>query len=150
MAKAFLLRIADRSRESIVFENKCYYTNLRRRFAEGDTVFFLMKAEVDSLIGYGIINGIKELRDIADSKEREFCIRNKWYTKIELSEVRRFTRPLPLRLVFPGLHRLGRALHGLELNEIEVKRIFDLEQICEEDPEFWTSYVEMARRDGAP
>jgi hypothetical protein len=37
-------------------------------------------------------------------------------------------------------------LHGLELNEIEVRRIFDLEKICMEDEELWRKYVELGRR----
>ncbi|MCS7125528.1 MAG: hypothetical protein NZ929_01250 [Aigarchaeota archaeon] len=105
-----------------------------------------MKKEVDSFIGYGIIDGVKELVDITDPEEREFCINNKWYTKIEFNEINRFTKPLPLRLVFPGLHRMGRLLHGLELNKIEVRRIFDLERICEEEPELWEEYIGMTRR----
>ncbi len=144
--KSYLLRIADQSNEAAVFEKRCYYTSLKRRFSRGDIVFFLMKREVDSLIGYAIVDSVKELVDIADPEERDFCINNRWYTKIEFSEIYRFNRNLPLRLVFPGLHKLGRALHGLELNEIEVKRIFDLEKICEEDEELWKKYIELSRR----
>lgn len=146
MNKAYVLRITGNCNEDIVFNKKCYYTSLKRRFSKGDSVFFLMKKEVDSFIGYGIIDGVKELVDITDPEEREFCINNKWYTKIEFNEINRFTKPLPLRLVFPGLHRMGRLLHGLELNKIEVRRIFDLERICEEEPELWEEYIGMTRR----
>lgn len=146
MGRAYILRIANDSNEKIVFEKKCYYTNLKRRFSHGDLVFFLMKREVDSFIGYALIENIKELADITDPEEREFCINNKWYTKIEFKEITKFKRHLPLRLVFPGLHKLGRAMHGLELNDIEVKRIFDLEKICEEDPELWIRYIELSRK----
>ncbi len=144
--KSYILRIADQSNEAVVFEKRCYYTNLKRRFSRGDIIFFLMKREADSFIGYAIVDHIKELVDITDPEEREFCINNRWYTKIEFSEIHRFNRYLPLRLVFPGLHKLGRALHGLELNEIEVKRMFDLQKICEEDEELWRKYIELSRR----
>ncbi len=146
MAKSYILRVAGENNEKIVFEKKCYYTNLKRRFSQGDLVFFLMKREFDSFIGYAIIDKVKELADIADPEEREFCINNRWYTKIEFSRIYKFDRHLPLRLVFPGLHKLGRALHGLELNDIEVKRIFDLEKICMEDEELCRRYIELAGR----
>lgn len=146
MSRAYVLRIVDPSNETMVFEKKCYYTNLKRRFSAGDMIFFLTKRESDSFIGYAIIDKIKELADITDTQEREFCINNKWYTKIEFSTILKFDRHLPLRLVFPGLHKLGRALHGLELNQIEVKRILDLEKICMEDEELWRKYIELGRR----
>lgn len=146
VVRSYLLRIADQSNEAVVFEKRCYYTSLKRKFSRGDYVFFLMRREADSIIGYGVVDGVKELADITDPEERDFCINNRWYTKVELSEVYKFERHLPLRLVFPGLHKLGRALHGLELNEIEVRRIFDLEKICMEDEELWRKYVELGRR----
>ncbi|MCF8885533.1 MAG: hypothetical protein QW655_03250 [Nitrososphaerota archaeon] len=145
-SRAYVLRIASLENEELVYGKRCYYTNLRRKFSPGDMVFFLMKKEVDSFIGYGVIEVVKELAEIDDPEEREFCIRNKWYTKIEFSEIHRFQLPLPLRLVFPGLHRLGRALHGLELNPIEVKRILDLEQICIKDRELWEKYIELSKK----
>ncbi|MEN2974725.1 MAG: hypothetical protein ABDH32_03995 [Candidatus Caldarchaeales archaeon] len=143
--KAFILRIAEPEYEELIYSRCCYYTSLKRRFSKGDLSFFLMKKEVDSFVGYSKVASVKELSDIEDPDEKEFCINNGWCRKIEFSEAYRFKTPLPLRLVFPGLHKLGRALHGLELNLIEVKRIFDLEDIVLKYPEILRRYCRTSR-----
>lgn len=132
-SRNYVFRIISDEYENMVFSRRCYYTGLRRRFAAHDLVFFLMKKKVDSFVGYGEVSGVRQLREL-DGEERDLCIERNWYTKLEFEEVRRFAVPLPLKFVFPGLHKLGKALHGLELNPTEGKRIIELEKILAENP----------------
>ena len=130
MRRGFILRIVGEENERLVFSNRRYYTGLRRRFEPGVLIFFLMKKNVDSFVGYGEIEEVTQLRDLENEEEIKMCIMNGWTIRLSFGErFEKFSRPLPLKDVFPGLQRLGRALHGLELNNLEIERIFSLRKI---------------------
>lgn len=125
MAYAFILRIVGKDNEERVFSKKRYYTGLRRRLEPGCMVFFVMKKDVDSFIGYGRIKAIVQLKDMEEDEIR-MCIRKGWRIRIDFDEsMEKFQKPIPIKQVFYGLHRLGRVLHGLELTSSEALRILN-------------------------
>jgi len=128
MASAFILRIVGKDNEEAVFSNKRYYTGLRRRFEPGCMVFFVMKKGVDSFVGFGRIKKVVRLREMEDDEVR-MCTRKGWKLRIDFDDpLERFARPIPVRQVFYGLHKLGRALHGLRLTESEAIRILNFRE----------------------
>jgi len=118
-----VMRIVSDDYERMVFNNRIYYTGLRRKFEKGDKVFFVRKKEVDSFIGWAIIGDVKKISEIKNREEIELCIRNGWFIKLEFKHIERFENPIPIKIVFPGMHLLGRKLHGFRLYEDECNRI---------------------------
>lgn len=127
MAKAFILRIVGENNEESVFSNKRYYTGLRRGFEPGCTIFFVMKKDVDSFVGYGKIGNLVHLKDMEEDEVR-VCVRKGWILRIDFDSIERFPKPIPVKQVFYGLHKLGRVLHGLELTESEALRILHFKE----------------------
>jgi len=78
----YILRIANDEWIKTVYDNRVYYTSIRRRFDSNTNILFANKVySGDSLIGYGIIDYVLELEDL-DDRERKFCLMNNWLRKI--------------------------------------------------------------------
>ncbi|MCS7136062.1 MAG: hypothetical protein RMJ14_00470 [Nitrososphaerota archaeon] len=128
MSGAFILRIVGKENEERVFSNKRYYTGLRKKFEPGYMVFFVMKKDVDSFVGYGRIKDVVQLKDMEEDEVR-MCVRRGWMLRIDFEEsMEKFPNPIPVKQVFYGLHKLGKALHGLELTDSEVMRILHFKE----------------------
>ena len=123
--RCFIMRIANNDYVERVFNANAYYTAMRRRFEEGDVVLFARKTKVDSFIGLGVVGRVKQLSEM-NEEERDLCISHNWFWKIEFKNCMRFKTPLPIKTVFPGLHKLGNRIHGLELSRPEYERIVRL------------------------
>ena len=122
--KDCILRISRDEYEMSVFENRCYYTGLRRRWEIGYTIFFARKAGgKDSLIGHGTIKEVQRTQDLT-GEERERCEKMRWTRKLVFGEaVTRYRAPLPIRDVLgEGLPR-GNRLHGYPLTQTQVAQI---------------------------
>ncbi|MEM2909499.1 MAG: hypothetical protein QXO01_00295 [Nitrososphaerota archaeon] len=130
-ANAFILRIVGENNEEHVFSKRRYYTGLKRKFEPGSMVFFIMKKNVDSFVGYGRIKDVVHLKDM-EEEEIRMCIRRGWTLRIDFDSMEKFPKPIPVRQVFYGLHRLGRVLHGLELTEPETLRILNFREFFQD------------------
>jgi len=124
LVKDCILRISRDEYERSVFENRCYYTGLKRRWEIGYTVFFARKAErKDSIIGHGTIKEVQRTENLSD-EERERCEKMRWTRKIVFGEtVMRYENPLPIKdILGEGLPR-GNRLHGYPLTQGQAAQI---------------------------
>jgi len=124
LVKDCILRISKDEYERSVFENRCYYTGLKRRWEIDYTIFFARKTGgKDSLIGHGTIKDVQRTENLR-GEERERCERMGWTRKIVFGEtVTRYETPLPIKDVLDeGLPR-GNRLHGYPLTPAQAARI---------------------------
>lgn len=124
MVKDCILRISRDEYERSVFENRCYYTGLRRRWEIGSTVFFARKAGgKDSLLGHGTIRDVQRTQDLS-GEERELCEKMGWTRKLVFGEaVTRYENSLPIKdILGEGLPR-GNRLHGYPLTPEQAAQI---------------------------
>ncbi|MEM2936152.1 MAG: hypothetical protein QW231_03130 [Candidatus Bathyarchaeia archaeon] len=122
--KDCILRISRDEYERSVFENRCYYTGLKRRWEIGYTVFFARKAGgKDSIIGHGTIREVQRSEDLR-GEERERCEKMGWTRKIVFGEiVVRYETPLSIKdALGEGLPR-GNRLHGYPLTPEQTAQI---------------------------
>jgi len=124
LVKDCILRISKDEYERSVFENRCYYTGLKRRWETGYTIFFARKAGgKDSLIGHGTIKEVQRTENLS-GEERERCEKMRWTRKIVFGEtVVKYEAPLPIKdTLGEGLPR-GNRLHGYPLTQEQVAQI---------------------------
>jgi hypothetical protein len=124
LVKDCILRISKDEYERSVFENRCYYTGLKRRWNIGYTVFFARKVGgKDSIIGHGTIKEAQRTQNLS-GEEREHCKKMGWTHKIVFGEtVVRYENPLPIKSALEeGLPR-GNRLHGYPLTQAQVSKI---------------------------
>lgn len=124
--KHHILRISRDEWVKQVFEVKKYYTAMRRvkGWEIGSMVIFLKKVEkADSLIGYGVIEGIETLDDMSED-EKAMCQKHGWKVAIRFSDLEKFEPPKPLKETTIGEWDVkGRLLHGRTLSDEEIKLI---------------------------
>jgi len=124
LVKDCILRVSRDEYERSVFENRCYYTGLKRRWEIGYTVFFARKVwKKDSLIGHGTIKEVQRTQDLS-GEEKERCEKMGWTRKIVFGEtVVRYKAPLPIKdALGEGLPR-GNRLHGYPLTQGQAAQI---------------------------
>jgi hypothetical protein len=113
-----ILRIATKQWLNQVFSMAIYYTNMRRKWRQGQTILFVHKTNVgDALVGYGLIERACEKDELSEQDKYE-CERGGWRRAIEFKYVKQFDKPLPIKDTFlKGLELRGRYFHGLRLGK---------------------------------
>jgi len=114
----YILRIATKQWLNQVFSMAIYYTNMRRKWRQGQTILFVHKTNVgDALVGYGLIERASEIDELSEQDKYE-CERGGWRRAIEFKYVKQFDKPLPIKdTVLKGSKLRGRYFHGLRLGE---------------------------------
>jgi len=119
-----ILRIASRQWVNQVFNMAIYFTNLRRKWKQGQTILFVHKTSVgDALVGYGVIESVLE-RDELSEQDRKACDRGGWKRAIEFRYVKQFDEPLAIKDTFlRGSKLRGRYFHGLRLDKNQLAAV---------------------------
>lgn len=114
----YILRIATKQWLNQVFSMAIYYTNMRRKWRQGQTILFVHKTNVgDALVGYGLIERACEKDELSEQDKYE-CERGGWRRAIEFKYVKQFDKPLPIKDTFlKGSKLRGRYFHGLRLGK---------------------------------
>jgi len=126
----YILRIANDEWIKTVYDNRVYYTSIRRRFDSNTNILFANKVySGDSLIGYGIIDYVLELEDL-DDRERKFCLMNNWLRKIVFKNIIKFESPLAIKdTELANWPQKGALLHGAPISDEQLRYIIDLSKI---------------------
>ncbi len=126
----YILRIAKDEWVKIVFDNKVYYTGMKRKFDNDTKILFVKKERNgDALIGYGIIDDVLELEELSD-KEREFCLMNNWFKKIIFKKMIRFEPPLAIKdTELADWPQKGALLHGAPISDEQLRRVINLSKV---------------------
>lgn len=126
--KHHILRISRDEWLKQVFTVKKYYSGMRsvRGWQTGSVVIFLKKVgKMDSIIGYGVVEGVETLEDM-DDHEKAMCQKNGWKSAVKFSELIKFEKPKLVKDTIIGEWRVkGRFLHGRTLSDDEVKLILE-------------------------
>jgi hypothetical protein len=114
----YILRIATKQWLNQVFSMAIYYTNMRRKWRQGQTILFVHKTNVgDALVGYGLIERACEKDELSEQDKYE-CERGGWRRAIEFKYVKQFDKPLPIKDTFlKGSKLRGRYFQGLRLGK---------------------------------
>jgi hypothetical protein len=122
--EGYILRIATKQWVNQVFSMAIYYTNLRRKWKNGQTILFVHKTNVgDALVGYGIIEKACEQNELSEQDKYE-CERGGWKRAIEFTYVKQFDEPLAIKDTFlKGSKLRGKYFHGLKLNNNQLEAI---------------------------
>ena len=120
----YVLRIASAQWVTQVFETTIYYTNLQRRWIEGQTVLFAHKTDAgDAIVGYGKIRKTWR-RDDLIGQDKSLCEKGGWKTAIEFTYVKQFDQPLLIKITPLKASKLrGRCFHGLKLDKNQIEAI---------------------------
>jgi len=120
----YVLRIASAQWVTQVFETTIYYTNMQRRWIEGQTVLFLYKTNAgDAFVGYGKIRKTWRREDLV-GQDKSLCEKGGWKTAIEFTYVKQFDQPLLIKNTPLKASKLkGRYFHGLKLNKNQIEAI---------------------------
>jgi hypothetical protein len=123
-AEGYILRIATKQWVNQVFSMAIYYTNMRRKWKQGQTILFVHKTRTgDALVGYGLIEKACEKDELSEQDKHE-CERGRWKRAIEFKYVKRFDKPLAIKDTFLKGSRLrGRYFQGLKLDKNQVEAI---------------------------
>ncbi len=126
----YILRIAKDEWVKIVFDNKVYYTGMKRKFDNDTKILFVKKERNgDALIGYGIIDDVLELEELSD-KEREFCLMNNWFKKIIFKKMIRFEPPLAIKdTELANWPQKGALLHGAPISDEQLRHVINLSKV---------------------
>ncbi|MCS7115485.1 MAG: hypothetical protein RMJ15_05580 [Nitrososphaerota archaeon] len=128
--KHHLLRISRDEWMRQVFKVKKYYSGMRsvKGWQTGSVVIFLKKVgKADSIIGYGIVEGVESLEDM-DEHEKAMCQKHGWKSAVRFSELKRFESPKLVKETVIGEWNVkGRFLHGRALSSEEVRLILEEE-----------------------
>lgn len=124
MSEGYILRIASKQWLNQVFSMAIYFTNMRRKWKNGQTILFVHKTGVgDALVGYGLIERACEQDELSEQDKHE-CERGGWKRAIEFTYVKQFDEPLAIKDTFLRGSRLrGRYFHGLKLNNNQLKAL---------------------------
>ena len=119
-----ILRIATGQLVDQVFDMAIYFTNLRRKWKQGQTIVFVHKTSVgDALVGYGLVERAWE-KDELSEQDKEACERGGWKRAIEFRYVKQFDTPLAVKETFLKSSKLrGRCFHGLKLDKNQLEAV---------------------------
>ncbi len=122
--ESFILRITEDEWVNQVFDLAIYYTNMNRKWKQGQRVFFLHKLKAgDAIVGYGVISTVFEKEDLPDEEKKQ-CELGKWRKAIEFRYVKRFEHPpLARETLLRNSRFKGRCFQGLRLDEGEIDAI---------------------------
>ncbi len=122
--EGYIFRITAKQWVSQVFEMAIYYTNIRRKLNQGQTILFMHRTNIgDAIVGYGMVDAVKH-RDELSELEKAQCEKGGWKGAIEFKYVKKFDNPIPIRQTFLRDSKLrGRYLHGLSLKEEQVNSL---------------------------
>ncbi len=122
----YVLRISTKEWVERVFSLAIYYTNIHRRWAQGQIILFVHKTDVgDALVGYGIVETACEKDELSDEEKHE-CEEHGWEKAVVFRYVVEFGRPLPIKKTFlSGAKFRGRYCHGLRLNKEQLGSIIN-------------------------
>ena len=123
-AEGCVLRIASKEWVDQVFSIAVYYTSLRRKWKQGQTIVFLSKTDVgDAVVGYGVVQSVYEKDELSEAEKNQ-CELHGWREAIEFSYVVRFDKPLLVKETFFRNTKLrGRCFHGYALSREQLKAI---------------------------
>jgi hypothetical protein len=123
-AAGYILRVASEEWVRQVFDMAIYYTNLSRKWKEGQTMLFVSKTGVgEMVVGYGVIQDVISTDELSE-EERRKCEEHGWKRAIEFTYVKRFERPLPLKKTFLKDSKFrGGYLHGLAISKEQLDSI---------------------------
>jgi hypothetical protein len=123
-AAGYVLRIPREELVRQVFDMAIYYTNLSRKWKEGQMMLFISKTGVgEMVVGYGVIQDVISTYELSE-EERRKCEEHGWKRAIEFTYVKRFERPLPLKKTFLRDSKFhGRHLHGLAISKEQLDSI---------------------------
>ena len=123
-AGGYVLRIATKQWVNQVFSMAIYYTNIHRKWKQGQTILFMHKTTIgDAIVGYGVVDNVREKDDLSEIEKRE-CEKGGWKRAIEFKYVKRFDEPLPIKETFlKGSKLRGRYFHGLKLSREQVEAV---------------------------
>ena len=121
-----ILRIATRQWVNQVFDTAIYFTNLRRKWKQGQTILFVHKISMgDALVGYGLIERACEKDELSEQDKLE-CERGSWKRAIEFRYVKQFDKPLAVKKTFlKGSKHRGKYFHGLKLDKDQLKTLLN-------------------------
>ena len=119
-----ILRIATGQLVDQVFDMAIYFTNLRRKWKQGQTIVFVHKTSTgDALVGYGLVERACE-KDELSEQDKEVCEKGGWKRAIEFRYVRQFDTPLAVKESFlKGSKLRGRCFHGLKLDKNQLEAV---------------------------
>jgi hypothetical protein len=122
--EGYILRIASKQWVNQVFRMAIYFTNMRRKWKNGQIILFVHKTSVgDALVGYGLIEKACEQNELFEEDKYE-CERGGWKRAIEFTYVKQFDEPLAIKDTFlKGSKLRGRYFHGLKLNNNQLESI---------------------------
>lgn len=117
----YVLRISSKKWANHVFDLAIYYTNLHRKYVEGQVAVFVHKVEEgDSIIGYGVVEKVCKREELPEEEKGSY-LQHEWKEAIIFKYVVRFDRPLPVKETFLGDPKYqGRCCHGLRLDRQRV------------------------------
>ena len=124
--KHHILRITRDDWIRQVFEVRKYYSGMIpiKGWKVGSTVVFLGKVgKMDSVIGWGIIEGIEKIDDMT-VEEKTMCQENGWKYAVRFGDLERLSTPKPLKetpLVKWDVK--GRFFNGRTLTDEELETI---------------------------
>lgn len=120
----YILRIATKQWVDNVFTMAIYYTNIHRKWKQGQTVLFIHKTGGgDALVGYGVIEAVHEIAELA-AEEKGECEKHGWRRALLFTYVVRFEKSLPVKETFLRDRKFrGRCCHGLPLNKEQLDSI---------------------------
>ena len=122
--EGYILRVSTRRWVNRVFDMAIYFTNMRRKWKNGQTVLFLHKTRAgDAFVGYGLVEKILDVTELSEL-DRLDCEKGRWNRAIEFKYVKRFGKPLPIKdTVLESLKLHGRYVHGVALGKNELDSI---------------------------
>ena len=120
----YILRIKHKEWVQQVFDSMSYYTSIYRKWATGQIIIFAHKTDKgDSFIGFGIIGTPREFADLSE-EEKRLCEQHGWKTAIDLTFMKKFSKPLPVKETFLAeTLRRGKFLHGLALDDSQIREL---------------------------
>ncbi len=127
----YILRIVKDEWVNMVFDNKVYYTSMRRYWERSNKILFIKKIiDIgDSILGYGIIDDIITL-DFMSPKEQDICLRNGWVRKLKFSKMVRFEPPVLIKdTEIARWPQKGALLHGAPISDDQLERIVKLSRV---------------------
>jgi hypothetical protein len=122
----YVMRIKDERWVNQVFDTAIYFSNMNRKWLNGQTILFVHRTKTgDAFVGYGIVSREIQKRYLPE-EEKILCEQGGWKRAIEFTYVMRFEKPLLIKETVFGASKLrGRYFHGLKLSSEQVDRIIE-------------------------
>lgn len=124
-APGYILRISTDDWLEQVSELKKYFTGVIRHWNKGTTILFAKKVDVDSFVGYGVVDTVQFLWEMTPEEEA-YCRENGWKQALTFQPFHLFEKALPIKeSPLKGDRRKGAFLHGAKISAPIVDDVID-------------------------